>query len=158
VPRTLRIHRFGAVAALWQMATELDYWGRQPALWKDRSMAGAVREVVKYCTKLTEVSSRQREDGQSDVLELHRAIRGRRLLTTTGAFRGLVEPASADELLDDPESKPCSFCGTPWETVTAVWDEGHGHYRVRSIPGCWNRGSPSGLRAGWAARSGERGR
>lgn len=125
---------------------------------EDRSMAGAVREVVKYCTKLTEVSSKQREDGQSDVLELHRAIRGRRLLTTTGAFRGLAEPATADELLDDPESKPCPFCGTPWETVTAVWDEGHGHYRVRAIPGCWNRGSPLALGASSAACFGEGGR
>jgi hypothetical protein len=121
------------------------------------SMAGAVREVVKYCTKLTEVSSKQREDGQSDVLELHRAIRGRRLLTTTGAFRGLVEPATADELLNDPESKPCPFCWTPWGTVTAMWDEGHGHYQVRAIPGRWNRGFPSGLDVGSAARSGERG-
>jgi hypothetical protein len=124
---------------------------------EDRSMAAAVREVVKYCTKLTEVSSKQREDGQSDVLELHRAIRGRRLLTTTGVFRGLVEPATADELLNDPESKPCPFCWTPWGTVTAMWDEGHGHYQVRAIPGRWNRGFPSGLDVGSAARSGERG-
>jgi hypothetical protein len=123
---------------------------------EDRSMAGAVREVVKYCTKLTEVSSKERQDGQSDALELHRAIRGRRLLTTTGAFRGLVEPVSADELLDDPESRPCPFCGTPWETVTALWDEANGHYRVRSMPAYWNRGSPPHLNAGAPVRSDER--
>jgi hypothetical protein len=55
-------------------------------------MAGAVREVVKYCTKLTDVSAKEREDGESDVLELHRAIRGRRLLkspsTVSSAVRG----------------------------------------------------------------------
>jgi hypothetical protein len=44
---------------------------------EDGSMRGAVREVVKYCTKLTEVSARERDDGLSDVLELHRAIRKR---------------------------------------------------------------------------------
>jgi hypothetical protein len=120
---------------------------------EDRSMAGAVREVVKYCTKLTEVSSKVREDGQSDVLELHRAIRGRRLLTTTGVFRGLVEPATAEELLDDPESKPCPVCGTPWETVTASWDEANCRYRVQSIPACWNRGSPLRVSAKSVVRS-----
>lgn len=113
---------------------------------EDRSMAGAVREVVKYCTKLTEVSSKQREDGRSDVLELHRAIRGRRLLTTTGVFRGLVEPVTAEELLDEPDSKPCPICGAAWETVSAVWDEATGHYRVGLAPHR-ERGQPSRLKA-----------
>jgi hypothetical protein len=105
------------------------------------SIAGAVREVVKYCTKLTEVSSGEREDGESDVLELHRAIRGRRLLTTVGEFRGLAEPADADELLDDPESRPCPICGVLWETVTAVWEEDAGRYVVRVAP-ARGRGHP----------------
>jgi len=83
-------------------------------------MAGAVREAVKYCTKLTEVRSKEREDGESDVLELHRAIRGRRLFTAAGVFRGLAESDQADELVDDPESRPCPHCGVPWETVTAI--------------------------------------
>jgi hypothetical protein len=98
---------------------------------EDGSMRGAVREVVKYCTKLTEVSSKQREDGLSDVLELHRAIRRRRLLITAGVFRGLVEPVTAQELLDQAESKPCPVCGTLWETVAAAWSESSGHYLVR---------------------------
>jgi hypothetical protein len=101
------------------------------------------------------VSSKEREDGQSDVLELHRAIRGRRLLTTTGAFRGLAEPVTAEELLDDAESKPCPVCGTPWETVTASWDEANSRYRVLSIPECWNRGSPSRVSGRSAVRSSE---
>jgi hypothetical protein len=83
---------------------------------EDGSMQGAVREVVKYCTKLTEVSSKEREDGLSDVLELHRAIRRRRLLMTAAVFRGLVEPITAEELLDQAESKPCPICGMPWDT------------------------------------------
>jgi hypothetical protein len=98
---------------------------------EDGSMRGAVREVVKYCTKLTEVSSKEREDGLTDVLELHRAIRRRRLLMTAGVFRGLVEPITAEELLDQVESKPCPICGTPWETITAVWNEPSGRYLVR---------------------------
>jgi replication protein len=118
----------------------------------DGSMAGAVREVVKYCTKLTEVSSKERDDGESDVLELHRAIRGRRLLTTTGVFRGLAEPATGDELIDDPESKPCSVCGTPWETVTAIWDQGIGRYRI-DLPFRGARGDPRGLAGASAVRS-----
>ena len=100
-------------------------------------MGGAIREVVKYCTKLTEADSAEGEDGLSDVLELHRAIRGRRLLVTTGVFRGLKEPESAEELLEDPESRPCAFCGTPWVTVTAAWDEVMGRYAVRRSP--WER-------------------
>jgi hypothetical protein len=87
--------------------------------------------VVKYCTKLTEVSSKEREDGLSDVLELHRAIRRRRLLMTAGAFRGLVEPITAEELLDGAESRPCPICGVPWETVTALWNEARAQYLVR---------------------------
>jgi hypothetical protein len=101
---------------------------------EEGSMAGAVREVVKYCTKLTEVRSKEREDGENDVLELHRAIRGRRLLTTVGAFRGLAEPNDAEELLDDPESRSCPHCGVPWQTVTAVWQEAVGHYTLRLVP------------------------
>jgi hypothetical protein len=62
----------------------------------DGSMRGAVREVVKDGTKLTEASGKEREDGLSDVLEHHRAIRRRRLLMTAGVFRGLVEPITAD--------------------------------------------------------------
>ena len=108
----------------------------------DGTMAGAVREVVKYCTKLTEVSAKEREDGESDVLELHRAIRGRRLLTTVGVFRGLAEPEGEDELLDDPESKPCPHCGVLWKTVTAVWEETAGHYLVRVAPSR-GRGHPT---------------
>jgi Replication protein len=100
---------------------------------EDGGMRGAVREVVKYCTKLTEVSARKRGDGLSDVLELHRAIRKRRLLMTAGVFRGLVEPITAEELLDQAESKPCPLCGTPWETVVAVWDETCGHYAMRMV-------------------------
>ncbi|MGH7747842.1 MAG: protein rep, partial [Candidatus Dormibacteria bacterium] len=119
------------------------------------SMAGAVREVVKYCTKLTEVSSKEREDGESDVLELHRAIRGRRLLTTVGVFRGLVEPQDADELLDDAESKPCPLCGVPWGTVAAVWDEGAGQYQLRSMPPR-ERGQPFTTRSEAHRRSGRR--
>ncbi|TMD96020.1 MAG: hypothetical protein E6I76_08960 [Chloroflexi bacterium] len=87
---------------------------------QEGSMAGAVREAVKYCTKLTEVRSKEREDGESDVLELHRAIRGRRLFTAAGVFRGLAESDQADELVDDPESRRCPHCGVPWETVTAM--------------------------------------
>ena len=118
----------------------------------DGSMAGAVREVVKYCTKLTEVSSKERDDGESDVLELHRAIRGRRLLTTVGVFRGLVEPEKADDLLDDPEARPCSTCGKPWETVTAVWDEPSGRYLLRlSLPRA-RRGRGTETRLGRGAR------
>jgi hypothetical protein len=88
------------------------------------------------------VSSRECKDGQSDVLELHRAIRGRRLLTTTGIVRGLVEPATEAELLDDPESRPCPVCGLPWATVTAIWVEATGRYVVRLAP-LWERGHPS---------------
>jgi hypothetical protein len=61
-----------------------------------------------------------------------------------------VEAVTAEELLDDPESKPCPLCGTHWETVTACWDEANGRYRVRAIPAGWNRGSPSSQRAGSA--------
>lgn len=100
-------------------------------------MGGAIREVVKYCTKLTEADPAEREDGLSDVLELHRAIRGRRLLVTTGVFRGLKEPESAEELLEEPESRPCVFCGTPWVTVTAAWDDVMRRYVVRRSP--WER-------------------
>ena len=105
------------------------------------TMAAAVREVAKYCTKLTEVSSREREDGESDVLELHRAIRGRRLLTTVGVFRGLAEPEKAEELVDDPENQPCPTCGRSWQTVTAVWDQGVGGYVLRVVVprGAWGR-------------------
>jgi Replication protein len=122
---------------------------------EDGSMRGAVREVVKYCTKLTEVSSKEREDGLSDVLEFHRAIRRRRLLMTAGVFRGLVEPVTAEELLDRAETKPCLTCGTPWETVTAVWNEDDGHYRVRSVPAYWMQGPLLGLGAGFAVRFAE---
>ena len=66
--------------------------------------------------------------------ELHRAIRGRRLLTTVGVFRGLAEPAGVDELLDDPESRPCPLCGAAWMTVTAVWHQLDGRYLVRPAP------------------------
>jgi len=118
----------------------------------DGSMAGAVREVVKYCTKLTEVSSREREDGESDVLELHRAIRQRRLLTTVGVFRGLTEPLRADELVDDPEARPCPLCRTLWETVTAVWDEAMGDYRVH-LPFSGSRGDPLAMPGVSTARS-----
>ncbi|HEY2703035.1 MAG TPA: protein rep, partial [Candidatus Dormibacteraeota bacterium] len=77
---------------------------------EERSIEGAVREVVKYCIKLTEVSSKEREDGESAVLDLHRAIRSRRLLTTVGVFRGPAEPedGSAGARLHnhgDPNSK-----------------------------------------------------
>jgi hypothetical protein len=108
---------------------------------QEGSVAGAVRDVVKYCTKLTEVRSKERDDGDSDVLELHRAIRGRRLLTTVGVFRGLAEPDAVDELLDDPESRPCPHCGVLWETVTAVWEEPAGHYALRVVPSR-GRGQP----------------
>jgi hypothetical protein len=81
------------------------------------------------------VSFKERDDGESDVLELHRAIRGRRRLTTTGVFRGLAEPEGAGELLDDPESKPCPVCGWLWRTVTAVWVEAAGHYAVQASSG-----------------------
>jgi hypothetical protein len=103
-------------------------------------MGGAIREVVKYCTKLTEVDPTVRDDGLTDVLELHRAIRGRRLLVTTGVFRGLKEAESAEELLEDPESRPCVFCGTPWETVAAVWDDDLQRYLVRRLS--WERDRP----------------
>jgi hypothetical protein len=115
----------------------------------DADMAGAVREVVKYCTKLTEVDATEKEDGTSDVLLMHRAIRRRRLLTTTGDFRGLREAESAEELLEDPESRPCAFCGTPWETVTAVWVEQLDRYVVRWEPP-WEGGKappPTGERS-----------
>jgi Replication protein len=100
---------------------------------EDGSMRGAVREVVKYCTKLTEVSAREREDGLSDVLELHRAIRKRRLLMTAGVFRGLGEPITAEKLLDQADSSPCTVCGTAWETVTAAWDSIARHYWVHRV-------------------------
>ncbi len=100
-------------------------------------MGGAIREVVKYCTKLTEVDAEVRDDGLTDVLELHRAIRGRRLLVTTGEFRRLREAESAEELLEHPESHPCVFCGTPWETVAAIWDDVLRRYVVRWSP--WER-------------------
>ena len=100
----------------------------------DPDMASAVREVVKYCTKLTEVDVEEQEDGVSDVLLLHRAIRGRRLLSTTGVFRGLTEPTTADELLEEPESRPCPICGTAWETVVAEWVAELDRYDVRWLP------------------------
>jgi hypothetical protein len=87
-------------------------------------------------------SPKEREDGLSDVVELHRAIRRRRLLMTAGVFRGLVEPITAEELLDQAESKPCPICGTPWETVTAVWEEAASHYVVRLRPSR-ERGQPT---------------
>ncbi len=115
-------------------------------------MAGAVREVVKYCTKLTEVSSKEREDGESDVLELHRAIRGRRLLTTVGVFRGLAEPEDVDELHDEPEGRPCPTCGSLWKTVAAAWNESTGRYDLRLMPpgirSLRARGEPSPHRTG----------
>jgi hypothetical protein len=104
----------------------------------DGDMGGAIREVVKYCTKLTQVGATVRHDGLTDVLELHRAIRGRRLLVTTGEFRGLREVESAEELLEHPEGQPCVFCGTPWETVAAIWDDVLRRYLVRWSP--WERG------------------
>jgi hypothetical protein len=110
----------------------------------DGDMGGAIREVVKYCTKLTEVDAMVRDDGLTDVLELHRAIRGRRLLVTTGVFRGLREAENAEELLDDPESRPCVFCGTPWETVAAIWDDALRQYVVRRSPWARDRASPLG--------------
>ena len=109
-------------------------------------MGGAIREVVKYCTKLTEVDPSVREDGLTDVLELHRAIRKRRLLITTGVFRGLREAESAEELLDDPKSRPCVFCGTPWEPVAAIWDDRLDRYVVRAIP-TWERAKAPPARA-----------
>ena len=109
-------------------------------------MGGAIREVVKYCTKLTEVDPAVREDGLTDVLELHRAIRKRRLLITTGVFRGLKEAETAEELLDDPDSRPCVFCGTPWETVAAIWEERLDRYVVRAIPR-WERAKAPPARA-----------
>ena len=120
------------VSAAWQEITGDSYVVDIRAVRADHdgSMARAVREVVKYCTKLTEVSTRERQDGESDVLELHRAIRKRRLLTTVGVFRGLTEPDGAEDLLEDPEGKPCSICGGDWETVTAVWDDSLGRYRL----------------------------
>ncbi len=101
-------------------------------------MGGAVREVVKYCTKLTEVDTAPREDGLNDVLELHRAIHRRRLLITTGVFRGLKEAENAEDLLDDSESRPCVFCGTAWETVSAVWVDRLDRYVVGAVPR-WER-------------------
>jgi hypothetical protein len=101
-------------------------------------MGGAIREVVKYCTKLTEVDPAVREDGMTDVLELHRAIRKRRLLITTGVFRGLKEAETAEELVEDPDSRPCVFCGTPWTAVAAIWDGRLDRYVVRAIP-TWER-------------------
>jgi hypothetical protein len=41
---------------------------------------------------------------------------------TAGVFRGLVEPITAEELLDQAVTKPCLLCGRLWETVTAAWD------------------------------------
>ena len=83
----------------------------------DGSMAGAVREVVKYCTKLTDVSAKEREDGESDVLELHRAIRGRRLLTTTGVFRGWPSPRARTISSTTPRgsrARSAAHHGRPW--------------------------------------------
>jgi len=100
----------------------------------DGDIGAAIREVVKYCTKLTEVDAEERDGGSSDVLEMHRAIRGRRLLGTTGVFRGLREPEGQEDLVEDPESRPCGICGTPWETVTAVWVEALDRYVVRWLP------------------------
>ena len=123
------------VSEAWRQITGDSYVVDIRAVHADQEggMAGAVREVVKYCTKLTEVRSKEREDGESDVLELHRAIRSRRLLTTVGVFRGLAEPQRADELLDAPDSKPCPLCGIPWETVTAIWHEARQRYGVQLV-------------------------
>jgi hypothetical protein len=131
------------VSAAWREITDDSYVVDIRAVHADQegSMAGAIREVVKYCTKLTQVRSTERQDGESDVLELHRAIPGRRLLTTVGAFCGLAGPDDADELLDDPESRPCPHCGVLWETVTAVWQEAAGQYALRVVPSR-GRGQP----------------
>ena len=125
------------VSEAWREITGDSYVVDVRAVYADEygGMAGAVCEVVKYCTKLTEVSARERDDGESDVLELHRAIRCRRLLTTVGVFRGLREPDQSEGLLDDPESLPCRFCGGQWATVTGVWDERLRTYALRAKPG-----------------------
>ena len=49
---------------------------------------------------------------------------------TAGAFRRVVEPVTAEELLETAASNPCPTCDTPWETVTAVWNERVARYVI----------------------------
>jgi len=76
-------------------------------------VGGAVAEVTKYVTKLTEIEL-------TDVLTVHRGIRGRHLLLTTGVFRGIKEPKNLRDLLDGDEQR-CAHCGSPAVLVVARW-------------------------------------
>lgn len=69
-----------------------------------KGIGGAVRELVKYITKLAEV----RDPAQ--ILELHHATRGLTLYRTTGAWRGVVEPESEADLLDREDEFDLGVC------------------------------------------------
>ncbi len=93
-------------------------------------LAAAVREVAKYAAKAPEL-----EDDLA-ILELHRAISGRRLWVTTGNLRGVVEGPDPEEFApDDDLTGTCPKCDVAAEPVLVrwSWDWHRSRYREESV-------------------------
>ncbi len=90
-------------------------------------IAGAIREVAKYVAKSAQIKD------PLDLLELHRAIRGRRLAITTGEWRGVREPGTQAELLEgEPllDLAECQGCGEIPTVQLVEWYWSRGRYLV----------------------------
>lgn len=105
-------------------------------------VASAAREVAKYAAKGSSLKT------PGDLLALHRAIFGRRLWLTTGAWRGVSEQEPAAEPFADHEdgTGTCPDCGVTAAPITAIWV-------WNWLTGCYNehqeRRPPGDPRALW---------
>jgi len=93
-------------------------------------IAGAVREVAKYVAKSAQIKD------PLDLLELHRAIRGRRLAITTGEWRSVREPETSAELLEgEPllDLAECQGCGEMPTVQLVEWFWSRGRYLLEQV-------------------------
>lgn len=92
----------------WEQITGAPIVDIRPIRPSPSGIAGAVREVAKYATKTSELTD------PAELLELHHAIRGRRLASTSGAWWGAREPESLEAQLTrehEFDLAPCQYCG-----------------------------------------------
>lgn len=98
------------------------------------SIARAVREVAKYAAKVSEIESAE------DLLELHHAIQGRRLVITTGEWRKAAPPETVQEIIDRQDEfdiTTCPKCKAIPQVNLSVWHFNHYRFEVEAGAPYW---------------------